>query len=46
MRVTDYVELTGLSRTTVSLELRKLCQDPESGIRSVGQKASKLYIKR
>ena len=45
MRVTDYVELTGLSRTTASLELRKLCQNPESGIRSVGQKASKLYIK-
>ena len=46
MRVTDYVTLTGLSRTTASLELRKLCQNPESGIRSVGQKASKLYIKR
>ena len=46
MRVADYVELTGLSHTTASLELRKLCQDPESGIRSSGQKASKVYIKR
>ena len=46
MRVTDYVALTGLSHTTASLELRKLCQNPESGIRSVGQKASKLYIKK
>ena len=45
MRVTDYVELTGLSHTTASLELRKLCQDRESGIRSVGHKASKVYIK-
>ena len=45
MRVMDYVELTGLSRTTASLELRKLCQDRESGIRSVGHKASKVYIK-
>ena len=46
MRVMDYVELTGLSRTTASLELRELCQDPTSGIRSMGQKASKVYIKR
>ena len=46
MRVMDYVELTGLSRTTASLELRELCQDPTSGIRSMGQKAGKVYIKR
>ena len=46
MRVMDYVKLTGLSRTTASLELRELCQDPTSGIRSMGQKASKVYIKR
>ena len=46
MRVLDYVKLTGLSRTTASLELRELCQDPESGIRSMGQRASKVYIKR
>ena len=46
MRVMDYVALTGLSRTTASLELRELCQDPTSGIRSMGQKAGKVYIKR
>ena len=46
MRVMDYVELTGLSRTTASLELRELCQDSTSGIRSMGQKAGKVYIKR
>ena len=44
--VMDYVELTGLSRTTASLELRELCQDPTSGIRGMGQKAGKVYIKR
>ena len=46
LRVPDYVKLTGLSRTTASLELRELCQDPASGIRSIGQRASKVYIKR
>ena len=46
LRVPDYVRLTGLSRTTASLELRELCQDPTSGIRSIGQRASKVYIKR
>ena len=46
MRVMDYVRLTGLSRTTASLELRELCQDPASGIRSSGQKAGKVYVRR
>ena len=46
MRVMDYVRLTGLSRTTASLELRELCQDPASGIRSIGQKAGKVYVRR
>lgn len=46
LRVPDYVRLTGLSRTTASLELRELCQDPTSGIRSMGQRASKVYIIR
>ena len=46
LRVPDYVRLTGLSRTTASLELRELCQDPTSSIRSMGQRASKVYIKR
>jgi predicted histone-like DNA-binding protein len=46
LRVPDYVRLTGLSRTTASLELRELCQDTTSGIRSMGQRASKVYVKR
>ena len=45
MRVADYVKLTGLSRTTASIELRELCQEPDSGIRSTGQRAGKVYIK-
>lgn len=32
MRVMDYVRLTGLSKTTASLELRKIADDPASGI--------------
>ena len=46
MRVADYARLTGLSHTTASLELRKLCQDPTSGIGATGQRSSKVYIKR
>ena len=45
MRVADYVKLTGLSRTTASIELRELCKEPDSGIRSTGQRAGKVYIK-
>lgn len=44
MRVPDYVRLTGLSRTTASLELRKLEADPSSGITSRGRKSQKLYV--
>ena len=44
MRVMDYVTLTGLSRTTASLELRRLAADPDSGITSSGRKSSKVYL--
>lgn len=46
MRVPDYVRLTGLSRTTASLELRKLELDPASGITSKGKKSQKFYVLR
>ena len=46
MRVPDYMRLTGLSRTTASMELRKLALDPSSGITSRGQRSQKYYVLR
>lgn len=46
MRVGDYANMTGLSRTTASLELRKLEHDPSSGITSRGTRSQKFYILR
>ena len=44
MRVPDYVRLTGLSRTTASIELRKLASNPSSGITSRGRRSQKYYV--
>ena len=44
MRVPDYVKLTGLSRTTASMELRKLASNPSSGITSRGRRSQKYYV--
>ena len=46
MRVPDYVRLTGLSRTTASMELRRLALDPTSGITSKGTRSQKFYVLR
>lgn len=46
MRVMDYAWLTGLSRTTASIELRKIASDPMSGITSTGQNSQKYYCLR
>ena len=46
MRVPDYIRLTGLSRTSASIELRKLAFDPTSGITSKGQRSQKYYVLR
>lgn len=46
MRVMDYVWLTGLSRTTASIELRKIANDPKSGITSTGRNSQKYYCLR
>lgn len=46
MKVPDYVQLTGLSRSTAAVELRKLASDPSTGITSRGQRSQKLYILR
>lgn len=46
MRVKDYVWLTGLSYTGASLELRRIVEDPTSGITFTGKKSQKFYILR
>mgnify|MGYP002626795887 FL=1 len=44
MRTSDYAQLTGLSKTVASIELRQLCNTPDSGITSRGRKSGKVYI--
>ena len=46
MRVPDYVQLTGLSRSTAAEELCKLAIDPSSGIMSRGSRSQKVYVLR
>lgn len=46
MRVGDYAWLTGLARTTASIELRRIAEDPASGITYTGSHSQKLYILR
>lgn len=46
MRLPDYVRLTGLSKTTASLELRRFRSAPESGIVDVGSSNQLRYVKR
>ena len=46
MHIADYMELTGLSRTTATLELKTFRQDPASGITFVGRGSNKVYVKK
>ena len=46
MKVSDYVNLTGLSRTTATLELKEFRQDPNSGIDFIGRGSAKVYVKK
>ena len=46
MRLTDYVQLTGLSRTTACRELMELCKDHTSGIKTGGRGVHKVYVKK
>lgn len=46
MHIANYMELTGLSRTTATLELKAFRQDPSSGITFIGRGSSKVYVKR
>lgn len=46
MQVADYCRLTGLCRTTASLELRRWREDPASGITIAGTGTHRVYIKK
>lgn len=46
MQVADYCRLTGLCRTTASLELRRWREDPASGISIAGTGTHRVYIKK
>ncbi|MDE5740441.1 MAG: hypothetical protein K2H92_09065 [Bacteroidaceae bacterium] len=46
MRLPDYMRLTGLSKTTASLELRRFRQDPNSGIMGIGNRNQLRYVKK
>ena len=45
MRVVNYMELTGLSRTKATLELKEFREDASSGITTLGRGSAKVYVK-
>ena len=45
MRVVEYMELTGLSRTKATLELKEFRQDASSGITFIGRGSAKVYVR-
>ena len=45
MRVVEYMEMTGLSRTKATMELREFREDASSGITYVGRGSTKVYVK-
>lgn len=46
MRVADYMELTGLRKTTAIMELKRLREDPANGITTEGKRNGIIYVKR
>ena len=46
LKVSQYMELTGLAHTTAANELRTFSRDTSSGIVSVGRRPAVVYVKR
>jgi len=46
MKVANYMEMTGLSRTAATLELQEFRRDTTSGIDFIGRGSAKVYVKR
>ncbi len=44
--LTDYAYLNNVSRTAASLELKKICSEENSPIRSTGQHSHKVWVRR
>ena len=45
MRVVEYMELTGLSRTKATMELKEFRQNASTGITFIGRGSAKVYVK-
>ena len=45
LKVSQYMELTGLAHTTAACELRSFSRDASSGIVSVGRRPAVVYVK-
>lgn len=45
MRISDYMAITGLSRSSANRELLRLSKDPESGITTSGRGGHSVYVK-
>ena len=46
LKVSQYMELTGLAHTTAANELRTFSRDASSGIVSIGRRPAVVYVKR
>lgn len=46
MRVSDYMKLNGMKRTSATEELRRLSRDPESGLATEGWGSHRVYVRR
>ena len=46
LKVSQYMELTGLAHTTAANELRTFSRDASSGIISVGRRPAVVYVKK
>ena len=46
MHVSDYMKLTGLKRTSATMELKQFSRDPESGIDTEGRGSHRVYVRR
>lgn len=46
MQIRDYTQLTGLSRSKATRELKAFCADPNSGIQTDGNGSHKVFVKR
>ncbi len=44
--LTDYAYINNLSRTKASLELKEICEDADSPIRSTGQHSHKVWVRK